>query len=182
MNLYKRIIGHTKTVMKHRREVRKLCFKCGLYWQGLTHDLSKYSPTEFINGVRFFTGTKSPHSGEREKYGYSKAWLHHKAHNKHHREYWFDRKGDKTIPVEMPIEYLVEMICDRVAACKIYMKDNYTTSAPLSYYVNNMDINSFHPQTRAAIELYLRYLIYYGEAETIKTLKELVLSTKQKRK
>ena len=82
----------------------------------------------------------------------------------------------------MPVEYLVEMICDRVAACKIYMKDNYTTSAPLSYYVNNMDINSFHPQTRAAIELYLRYLIYYGEAETMKTLKELVLSTKQKTK
>ena len=82
MNLYKRIIGHTKTVMKHRREVRKLCFKCGLYWQGLTHDLSKYSTTEFINGVRFFTGTASPHNGERKAYGYSKAWLHHKAHNK----------------------------------------------------------------------------------------------------
>ena len=90
MNYVQKFFGHLKTVTKHRRMVRKLCFKCGLYWQGLTHDLSKYSPTEFWNGVKFYTGTKSPHLGEREKYGYSKAWLHHKGRNKHHAEYWQD--------------------------------------------------------------------------------------------
>ena len=78
MNIIKRFFGHWKTVRRHRKVVRKLCFKCGLYWQGLTHDLSKYSPVEFLNGVKFYTGTKSPHLGERAAYGYSKAWLHHK--------------------------------------------------------------------------------------------------------
>ena len=81
MNIIKKFFGHLMTVHKHRKTVRRLCFRCGLYWQGITHDLSKYSPTEFINGVRFFTGKGSPHLGERAKYGYSKAWLHHKSHN-----------------------------------------------------------------------------------------------------
>ena len=57
MTTFKKFIGHLKTVNKHRFTVCKLCFHCGLYWQGLTHDLSKYSPVEFINGVKFYTGT-----------------------------------------------------------------------------------------------------------------------------
>ena len=93
-----KIFSHLKTVNKHRREVRKLCFKCGLYWQGLTHDLSKYSFVEFWNGVKFYTGIKSPHVGEREAYGYSKAWLHHKGVNKHHAEYWQDIQSHCSVP------------------------------------------------------------------------------------
>lgn len=158
-----KFFGHLRTVNKHRREVRKLCFKCGLYWQGLTHDLSKYSPIEFINGVRFFTGTKSPHSGEREKYGYSKAWLHHKAHNKHHREYWQDRHGDKVVAIDMPRKYLAEMICDRVAACKIYLKENYTNDAPWNYYDSHRDENQFSTNTRQDLVYFLQMLRDEGE-------------------
>jgi hypothetical protein len=158
-----KFFGHLRTVNKHRREVRKLCFKCGLYWQGLTHDLSKYSPIEFINGVRFFTGTKSPHSGEREKYGYSKAWLHHKAHNKHHREYWQDRHGDKVVAIDMPRKYFVEMICDRVAACKIYLKENYTNDAPWNYYDSHRDDNQFSTNTRQDLVYFLQMLRDEGE-------------------
>ena len=84
MNKWQRFWGHLRTISKHRRAVRKLCFKCGLYWQGLTHDLSKYSPTEFWRGVKYYTGKASPHVGERAEYGYSEAWLHHHNRNKHH--------------------------------------------------------------------------------------------------
>jgi hypothetical protein len=163
MTKMNKFFRHLRTVNKHRREVRKLCFKCGLYWQGLTHDLSKYSPIEFINGVRFFTGTKSPHSGEREKYGYSKAWLHHKAHNKHHREYWQDRHGDKVVAIDMPRKYLVEMICDRVAACKIYLKENYTNDAPWNYYDSHRDDNQFSTNTRQDLVYFLQMLRDEGE-------------------
>jgi hypothetical protein len=163
MTKMNKFFGHLRTVNKHRREVRKLCFKCGLYWQGLTHDLSKYSPIEFINGVRFFTGTKSPHSGEREKYGYSKAWLHHKAHNKHHREYWQDRHGDKVVAIDMPRKYFVEMICDRVAACKIYLKENYTNDAPWNYYDSHRDDNQFSTNTRQDLVYFLQMLRDEGE-------------------
>ena len=37
---------HLHTINHHKWLVLKHCFAVGLYWQGLTHDLSKYSPTE----------------------------------------------------------------------------------------------------------------------------------------
>ena len=55
-----RIWAHFKTITRHRWAVRRLCFKVGLYWQGLTHDLSKYSPQEFLPGCRYYQGFRSP--------------------------------------------------------------------------------------------------------------------------
>ena len=170
-----KFFGHLRTVNKHRREVRKLCFKCGLYWQGLTHDLSKYSPVEFINGVRFFTGKGSPHMGERDRYGYSKAWLNHKGRNKHHAEYWQDiRPNGKTEPIDMPHKYLAEMICDRVAASKIYLKDKYTDKAPWEYYNSHRDENQFSMNTRLDLEFFLVGLYQNGEAATFQALTDWI--------
>lgn len=167
-----KFFGHLKTVMKHRREVRKLCFKCGLYWQGLTHDLSKYSPTEFINGVKFFTGIDSPHHGERAAYGYSKAWLHHKGRNKHHAEYWQDIRPTRTTePVDMPKEYFAEMLCDRIAACKIYLKDGYTKEAAWNYYTTHRHENQFSDNTRRDLVFFLQKLADEGEDATFEYLR-----------
>jgi hypothetical protein len=152
MNKWQRFWGHLRTVHKHRRMVRKLCFKCGLYWQGLTHDLSKYSHTEFWNGVKYFTGTASPHVGERKVKGYSDAWLHHHNRNKHHAEYWVDIVDGKSTPIKIPFKYLAEMICDRVAASMIYLGDKYTDAAPLDYYLSHMDENQFDEATRTTLE------------------------------
>jgi hypothetical protein len=81
---------HFCTITRHRWLVRRGCFKIGLYWQGLTHDLSKYAPVEFWNGARYYQGTRSPNDMEREATGMSQAWLHHKGRNRHHFEYWVD--------------------------------------------------------------------------------------------
>jgi hypothetical protein len=164
-----KFFSHLRTVNAHRREVRKLCFKCGLYWQGLTHDLSKYSPTEFINGVKFYTGTASPHCGERKAYGYSKAWLHHKGRNKHHAEYWNDHA-----PVDMPRKYLAEMICDRVAACKTYLKENYTDAAAWEYYDSHREENQFSNASRGHLEFFLLMLHMKGEKETFEYIRHWV--------
>lgn len=173
MNFFKRFFGHLRTVNKHRKMVRKLCFKCGLYWQGLTHDLSKYSPVEFWNGVRFYTGTCSPHVGERKKYGYSKAWLNHKGHNRHHAEYWQDiRPNCKTEPIEMPNKYFVEMICDRVAASMIYKGKDYTDSCPIEYWLTHIDENQFHPKTRELLEFWLEAIEEYGHTVAFICLKK----------
>ena len=66
-----KLTGHLNTVMCHRRKVIAHCAKAGILWRGLLHDLSKYSYTEFSQGVKYFTGTRSPNEGEREAYGYS---------------------------------------------------------------------------------------------------------------
>lgn len=172
MNLVSRLFNHIKTIERHRRQVRKLCFKCGLYWQGLTHDLSKYSPAEFINGVRFYTGKYSPHLGERAKYGYSEAWLHHKGHNKHHAEYWQDiLPNGKSGNIDMPTKYFVEMVCDRIGASKVYLGKKYTDSAPLEYYKTHKDENQFTTVTRKHLELVLNMLAVSGEDTTVKYLK-----------
>lgn len=73
------IKGHFETITRHKLLVMKYCFACGLYEQGLAHDLSKYSPTEFIPGCIYYQGDHSPNEAERLARGYSSAWLHHKA-------------------------------------------------------------------------------------------------------
>ena len=90
MTLRERFKGHLSTINAHKKQVMKNCFRAGLYRQGLMHDLSKYSPVEFIKGVKYFQGDKSPNVAERMDSGVSLAWLHHKGRNKHHFEYWTD--------------------------------------------------------------------------------------------
>jgi hypothetical protein len=159
-----KFFGHLRTVIKHRHEVCKLCFKCGLYWQGITHDLSKFSPVEFFNGVKYYTGKGSPHLGERKENGYSKAWLHHKGHNKHHAEYWQDiLPNGYTGCVSMPKKYFAEMLCDRIAASKIYLGDNYTKDAAWNYYNTHRDENQFTRDTRQDLVLFLQMLRDHGE-------------------
>lgn len=97
------IRGHFDTITHHKLLVMKYCFACGLYRQGLAHDLSKYSPTEFIPGCIYYQGDHSPNEAERQAKGYTAAWLHHKGRNKHHLEYWIDYGGGKTGLVGMKI-------------------------------------------------------------------------------
>ena len=119
----KKIWSHFKTITEHKLLVMKYCFKVGLYKQGLLHDLSKYSPEEFWTGVYYYQGNRSPNAAEREVHGFSKAWLHHKGRNKHHFEYWIDfsiKKDDGLVGHKMPLNYVIEMVMDRIAASRIY--------------------------------------------------------------
>ena len=171
MTLIKRFFGHLKTVNSHRKEVKKLMYRCGLRKQGRRHDLSKYSFVEFVNGIRYFTGTTSPHVGERKAKGYSEAWLHHKARNKHHSEYWVDIVDGRPAPVEMPLQYIIEMFCDRIAASKTYLKEKYSDKSPLQYYETHRDESPLHPKTREKLEFYLKHLAEKGEDCTFEVIK-----------
>ncbi len=111
----------------------------GLYWQGLTHDLSKYSLTEFLVGAKYFQGDCSPNNAEKRGEGLFLLWLHHKGRNKHHFEYWIDysmpgSEGPLLIGMKMPLRYVVEMFMDRIAACKVYQKEDYTDASPWLYH------------------------------------------------
>lgn len=167
--LFKRFFGHFRTITAHRHAVIRNCFKAGIGFQGLRHDLSKYTPSEFISGVRYYAdGKRSPNEREREIYGYSKAWLHHKGRNKHHFEYWTDYNTETKIvsPIKMPAKYVAEMFCDRVAASKIYQGENYNNSHPLNYFLKSKKTRTIHPETSAMIESLLRMLEEKGEDAT----------------
>lgn len=172
---------HLSTVCRHRRQVRRNCFKVGLIRQGLTHDLSKFSFKEFVPGVKYYQGTRSPQARERELFGYSAAWLHHKGRNKHHFEYWTDVNSlGETVCVEMPPEYLAEMICDRIAASKIYKGKDYTDSSPLEYYLSRKDAVAMHPATAERLEYFLTLLAEKGEKTAFAELKNFVKEKKKK--
>jgi hypothetical protein len=143
---------HFKTVCKHKHEVFRECASCGIWWQGLLHDLSKFGITEFASSAKHFQGNRSPIEAEKEEIGYSKAWLHHKGHNKHHWEYWTDFTDDGVIIAnKMPANYVIEMVCDWIGAGKVYNKDKWTTDSPMIHYIKMRPGRYFHPDTDALI-------------------------------
>ena len=178
---WQRFFGHLRTVLRHKYYVACGCFRVGLYRQGLLHDLSKFSPTEFIPGVRFYDGHRSPNSIERELFGCSKAWLHHKGRNKHHFEYWIDFSADpkeNVIGCKMPMRYVAEMICDRRAACMAYNGAAYTPSDPWKYYVRTRSRVIMSPDTRAVLEHALLLLRDEGEPAAFAYVRRLLSVTK----
>ena len=171
---------HFKTITWHRWLVRGGCFRVGLYWQGLTHDLSKYSPTEFFVGAKYFQGTRSPNAAERDKKGYSEAWMHHKGRNRHHYEYWTDM--NMTVgqyeSVPMPRKYLVEMVMDRRAACMVYQGKDYSPGSELAYFDTSHEKKLMHLQTQKELGFLLAMLRDRGEKETFRYLRTHVLKGK----
>lgn len=171
-------LSHLKTVNRHRYLVMRYCFRAGLYWQGLTHDLSKYSPVEFRVGAKYFQGDRSPNEFERKDKGYSSSWLHHKGRNKHHLEYWIDycpELGYRMGGMEMPVKYVVEMFCDRIAASRTYRKELYRDSDPYDYYDQSKDHYLIHPNTKALLERLLVLLRDQGEEAAFAYIRREVL-------
>jgi hypothetical protein len=134
LNLATKIIKHTILVSKHRWIVFKLAVKAGIPWRGFVHDLSKFSPTEFIESVKYYNGKRSPIHVCREKNGYSEAWLHHKGRNKHHFEYWVDISKTEQIGVFLPYKYMVEAVCDKLSAGMVYNGKNWNQGEPIRYW------------------------------------------------
>lgn len=125
---------HLKVVLKHKYYVMVECFRYGLYFQGILHDLSKFSLSEFIQSAEFFQGTGTPIAKIKAELVYSSAWLHHKGHNKHHWEYWTDFYDGTIKPCKIPEKYLIEMVCDMVGASKAYLNSEYNQKEPLNYF------------------------------------------------
>ena len=141
MNFAARFFGHLHTINMHRRKVIVNCFRAGIPIRGLLHDLSKYSPTEFWNGVKYFQGMRSPNEAEREDIGYSRAWMHHKGRNRHHFEFWTDYDPVTRLcqPVKMPV------------------------SSPLQYFLKGKQRRIIHSETSDLLEGWLTLLAEQGE-------------------
>lgn len=175
-------LGHFRTITEHKLLVMQHCFAVGLYYQGIMHDLSKYSPSEFFTGCRYYQdGKRSPNNGEREAKGYSYAWLHHKGRNRHHFEFWTDytlypqKDQSPLVAVKMPRKYVAEMLMDRIAASKIYLKEAYTVHEPLKYYQRGKGHYLMHPQTAKELERMLKILDKRGERELFRFVRDYYL-------
>lgn len=165
---------HFLTITQHKILVMENCFRVGLYRQGLLHDLSKYSPTEFLTGVRYYQGTRSPNAAERDEKGYSSAWLHHKGRNKHHYQYWVDL-GTKGVAPVIPYKYMAEMICDKLSASITYNGKNWTNSSEYEYWQKEKTRVIVNPKIENFLEAVFAELKDNGIDKTItkKNIKSL---------
>lgn len=174
---------HFRLITRHRHKVIAHCGKAGILWQGLRHDLSKYSPTEFFAGVKYYQGDRSPNEKERETLGYSLAWLHHKGRNRHHFEYWTDYNPQtkKVMPVKMPERFLAEMFCDRVAASKIYKGVDYNDRCALEYFQHSQarKNGAMHPETEQKLMELLTILAEQGERTAFAAVRQMVAEAKR---
>ncbi|MBQ2597495.1 MAG: catalase [Oscillospiraceae bacterium] len=170
-------IKHFQTITKHRHLVMFACFRVGLIRQGLLHDLSKYGPTEFWQGAKYWQGSRSPNARAREVEGWSTAWMHHKGRNKHHYEYWTDIAPGKTDyeAVPMPTRYMVESVMDRIAACKNYRGKDYEQNDPLDYLLRVPERLHMHPDTLHQLVFLLTMLRDHGEKEMNRFIRQVVL-------
>jgi hypothetical protein len=156
-----KILKHFNTINKHRWLVFKLCFKCGLVWRGLVHDISKYSITEFFESVKYYDGHKSPNANCIKENGYSKAWLHHKGRNKHHHEYWYDYYAIDKTPI-IPYKYVAEMICDNIAAGMIYNGKDWDKSMQYNYWLKRVDKYMINDKVKSMIMAVLKQVSIKG--------------------
>lgn len=131
--MIKIILKHIKIILKHKWMVFKLCCKVGMPWRGLKHDMSKFSPTEFFESIKYYTGTNSPILGARTEKGYSETYLHHIGRNKNHLEYWLDFETKQIAPV-IPYKYVVETVCDDLAAGIVYNGKNWNNGTQYEYW------------------------------------------------
>lgn len=166
------IFKHLHVVNTHRRYVRKFCFAMGLYYQGLTHDLSKYSPVEFIPSVKYFVGNRSPIDKEKQEKGYSNCWLHHMHHNKHHWQYWTDFSKGQIVIYDPPIHIIKEMVADRIAACMTYQKSNYKPDSALNFLLNSAERVNIPEKTFKYLQYYLTIVSQYDDVyQALKIIK-----------
>ncbi len=157
----KNAVKHFIVITKHRWVVFKLCCRVGEPWRGFVHDLSKYSPTEFFESVKYFNGKHSPITDCKKDKGYSEAWLHHKAHNKHHIDYWVDLSASNKTPI-IPYPYVAEMLCDKLAAGIIYKGKEWTKEYELQYWLHERDKALVNPQIEKLITDFLTQISIDG--------------------
>lgn len=175
---WKNAAGHLRTVLHHKRLVAAMCFRVGLYRQGIFHDMCKFSPEEWVPSVRHYQGGKgSPIRGERRAEGYSPCWLHHKGHSKHHFEYWLDYSMEDSLrltAVRMPPRYLAEMTLDRVAAAMVYNGEKYRLSDSLEYLHSHNPPGLIHPDTYRKLEEFFMILAREGEESMYSAIREML--------
>ena len=157
----KNIFRHLHTIRTHRKWVRYYCRMLGMNWQGWTHDLSKSSPAEFWESVRWYQGTSSPIDACRKVNGYSRAWMHHRGRNLHHHVAWWENMDKGVKPLRMPEKYVFEMICDWMGAGKAYMGKDFTYAKEYEWYINRQMF--LHPQTKHLIDDIMKFILRFGD-------------------
>lgn len=154
-------LRYIKYIVKHKFFVFIACLKRGMIWQGIMHDISKLSPTEWGPYAEHHYGDNP--KIKRDKTGaynpldvspeYDRAWLHHVHNNPHHWQHWVSPRSDGTYKVlPIPDKYLKEMVCDFWGAGMAQGKPDI-----IGWYKANKDSMVLHEESRKRLEELLGY-------------------------
>jgi hypothetical protein len=175
MNIACKFFGHLKTVCTHKYWVFYYCRKAGITWQGIKHDISKFSPTEFFESVKYFQGNRSPIDACKEENGWSAAWMHHKGRNPHHYEYYVDNLDNGGVAIQMPEKFAIELICDYLGAGRAYMKKDFSYQAEYEWWLKKSEKPLLmHSHTKNFISLVLFKLTQTDNDKDILNKKVLI--------
>ena len=156
-------LKYLRYVLRHKWFVMLECFRCGLYYRGLKHDISKFFPSEWFPYANFFYG--SAPKAQRDSTGYYKptdtgdqafdfAWLLHQKCNNHHWQWWIlpeDEGGFKVLKMDDKAVY--EMTCDWCGASKAQGHGGW--EGVFVWYEANAHKMRLHPESRALIKCIL---------------------------
>lgn len=169
MRFYKRFFGHLCTTTRHKWYVFVECCRAGIPMRGILHDLSKFSPVEFWESVKYYQRDRSPVAACKEENGYSKGWMHHKGRNSHHYEYWQDNFDHGGEALQMPFTDALEMVCDYIGACKAYEKGKFSYTKELRWWVHKcQDGVAMHPQTQLFVTQMLLHMVYRNNDDVLR--------------
>lgn len=169
-SVFYRACCHAKMICIHKFHVARYCFAAGLYKQGITHDLSKFSPTEFIESLRYYTGSDSPIVACKADRGYSLAWQHHKGRNRHHYEYWQDDFDHGGRPLQIPFKFALELVCDYLGAGRAYMRRSFSYEQEYQWWQDKRNKPlAMHPQTILFVEGMLRQLAETNDISVLRS-------------
>lgn len=158
----KNFFGHLTQVLKHKYWVFHYCRKLGITWRGITHDLSKFSFIEFFSSIPYYQKGKSPippmlFAGKNE------PWLHHKAKNDHHFEYWIRYINGQPTPVLMKWEAILEMYADWKGATRAYGRE-WNSDNQIEYVKGTSEI-ILHPSVKLLLIDFFKYEKEYKNNE-----------------
>lgn len=133
------------------------CFKVGLIWEGIVHDLDKFRLEYFVAYNKYqkrklFKAQQPeelyPKTGDR---GINREILRHRKTSPHHWQYYcYGRKQ----PSPMPDKYIKEMICDWVGAAKARGRKNL-----MEWYSEAKDYMIFNEETKGKVDTMLNKFI-----------------------
>jgi hypothetical protein len=144
---------YAKYVFWHKWYVLRACWNRGLILQGIVHDWTKFTPSEWFPYVnRFYL---SDYNHQKEGYfhepngsAFDYAWLYHQRRNPHHWQYWVLVQDDEpTLILDMPYKYLLEMVCDWYGAGMAQGKPDIK-----AWYLKNKDRIMLSDKTRFFVE------------------------------
>jgi hypothetical protein len=148
-------VRYIRYIAMHKFYVFLECWKLGIPWRGIVHDLSKFHPAEWIPYLHSFYGDEV--EGDEKKLrreAFDKAWLRHIHRNPHHWQHWVLQEDScgASRPLPIPDVYLREMLADWRAMGHVQ------GSKPLKqWYENARKIMKLEPRTECELHRLMNF-------------------------